>query len=43
MPPSPRLSAFSTSPAYLTEITSTSDQNTSDSTPSTFPGVGFSP
>ena len=40
MPPSPRLSARITTPRYLTEITSTRAQKTSDSTPSTSPGVG---
>ena len=39
IPPSPRLSARSTSAMYLKETTKLSDQNTSDSTPRTFSGV----
>ncbi len=35
MPPSPSLSARITTARYLTQITSTSDQNMSDSRPST--------
>jgi hypothetical protein len=40
IPPSPRLSAFSTKTAYFTEMTSSSAQKISDSTPSTFSRVG---
>ncbi len=43
MPPSPLLSARMMKPAYLTATISTSDQNTSESTPSTFSGVGAIP
>ncbi len=40
MPPSPRLSARSTTPRYFTEITRISDQKISDSTPITLACVG---
>ena len=43
IPPSPRLSARRTKMPYLTEITSTSDQKMSDSTPSTLARVGSTP
>ena len=43
MPPSPRLSARMTCPMYLKETTKLSDQKTSESTPSTFSGVGARP
>ena len=43
MPPSPLLSARMMKPAYLTDTTRTSAQNTSDSTPSTLPMVGAAP
>ena len=40
MPPSPRLSARIMKTRYLIEITMTSAQKMSDSTPSTLSGVG---
>ena len=43
IPPSPWLSARSTNTRYLTEITSSSDQQINESTPSTFAGLGASP
>ncbi len=43
MPPSPLLSARMMKPAYFTDTTRISDQNTSDSTPSTFGSVGVAP
>jgi hypothetical protein len=39
MPPSPLLSARRISATYLNETTTISDQNTSESMPSTFSGV----
>jgi hypothetical protein len=39
MPPSPRLSARMTRSRYLSEMMSTSDQNTTDATPSAFTGL----
>jgi len=43
MPPSPRLSARRMKPRYFTEITSTSDQKTSERTPSTSSVLTASP
>src|SRR5687768_6702793 len=43
MPPSPLLSARMMNPAYFTETTSTSAQNTSESTPSTLADVSSAP
>ena len=43
MPPSPRLSARRMNPMYFTLTTLISDQTISDSTPTTFAGVGSTP